>query len=131
MPQRQTNARRKSSRPRTDPLGAAFAALADPTRRAMLEALAERDLCVSELAEPFAISLPAVSKHLKVLERAGLVRRSQDAQWRPCRLDAEVLKPAVEWLGQFALLWEARFERSGEWRERPAAKRKKRRRRPA
>lgn len=88
-----------------DRLSDLFAALADPTRRAMLGRLAANDLSVGELAAPFAISLAAVSKHLKVLERAGLVTRGRDAQWRPCRIEADALKPAVAWLGQFALLW--------------------------
>jgi len=88
-------------------LSAVFAALADPTRRTILARLAEEELTVTALAAPLRISLPAVSKHLKVLERAGLVRRRREAQWRPCRLDAIALAPAVAWLGQFALLWEA------------------------
>ena len=91
----------------SDRLSATFAALADPTRRSILARLAEEELSVTALAAPLRISLPAVSKHLKVLERAGLVRRGRDAQWRPCRLDSIALAPAVEWLGQFALLWEA------------------------
>ena len=90
-----------------DRLSAIFAALTDPTRRALLVRLAANDFSVGELAAPFGISLPAISKHLKVLERAGLVKRSRDAQWRVCRIDAETLKPAVAWLGQFALLWDA------------------------
>ena len=88
-----------------DALSDLFAALADPTRRAMLGRLAANDLSVGELAAPFALSLAAVSKHLKVLERAGLIKRGRDAQWRPCRIEADALKPAVAWLGQFALLW--------------------------
>jgi DNA-binding transcriptional ArsR family regulator len=96
---------------RADRLTITFAALADPTRRAMLQLLAKNDLSVGEIAEPFDISLPAVSKHLKVLEEAGLVHRTRKAQFRPCRIDAWALMPAVEWLGQFALLWEARFDK--------------------
>jgi len=88
-------------------LSAVFAALSDPTRRTILARLAEEELSVTALAAPLQISLPAVSKHLKVLECAGLVRRSREAQWRPCRLEAAALEPAVVWLGQFALLWEA------------------------
>ena len=95
-----------SPRRQTDPLDAVFAALADPTRRAVLARLAAGDTNVGDLAEPFAMSLAAVSKHLKVLERAGLIGRSRRAQQRLCRIDAEALKPAVEWLGQFALLWD-------------------------
>lgn len=88
-------------------LSAVFAALADPARRSILARLAGQEMSVGALAAPMRISLPAVSKHLKVLERAGLIARSRDGQWRPCRLEAEALVPAVEWLGQFALLWAA------------------------
>ena len=91
----------------SDRLSAVFAALSDPTRRSILARLAGEELSVTALAAPLKISLPAVSKHLKVLERAGLVHRGRDAQWRPCRLEAEALAPAIAWLGQFALLWEA------------------------
>ena len=94
-----------------DTLSATFAALADPTRRAILARLIESDCSVTELAAPFAMSQPAVSKHLKVLERAGLVSRGREAQWRPCRLDAGPLKDATEWLEPYRQLWEARFDR--------------------
>lgn len=94
-----------------DNLSTTFAALADPTRRAILARLIESDCSVTELAEPFAMSQPAVSKHLKVLERAGLVSRGREAQWRPCRLDAGPLKDATEWLEPYRQLWEARFDR--------------------
>lgn len=94
-----------------DPLSATFAALADPTRRAILARLVQGECSVTELAEPFAISQPAVSKHLKVLERAGLVSRGREAQWRPCRLDAGPLKDANDWLEPYRRLWEARFDR--------------------
>lgn len=94
-----------------DRLSATFAALADPTRRAILARLIEGDCSVTELAEPFAMSQPAVSKHLKVLERAGLVSRGREAQWRPCRLDAGPLKDATDWLEPYRRLWEARFDR--------------------
>ena len=94
-----------------DRLSAIFAALADPPRRAMLARLASAEMSVGELAAPFAISLPAISKHLKVLEAAGVVRRGRNAQFRPCRIEAEALIPAVEWLGQFALLWETRLDK--------------------
>lgn len=111
---------------RADRLTITFAALADPTRRAMLQLLAKNDLSVGELAEPFDITLPAVSKHLKVLEEAGLVHRTRKAQFRPCRIDAWAMMPAVEWLGQFALLWEARFERLDDYLSRLTSRKKKR-----
>ena len=92
-------------------LDATFAALADPTRRAILARLASGDASVQELAQPFAMSQPAISKHLKVLERAGLVSRAQDAQRRPRRLEAAPLAEATEWLENYRKFWEARFER--------------------
>ncbi len=94
-----------------DPLSTKFAALADPTRRAILARLALGETSVSELAEPFAMSLPAVSKHLKVLETAGLITRAREAQWRPARLEPEALKDVDSWLEQYRALWEARFDR--------------------
>jgi DNA-binding transcriptional ArsR family regulator len=94
-----------------DNLSATFAALADPTRRAILERLADGDSTVSELAKPFEMSMPAVSKHLKVLERAGLISRMRDAQKRPCRLEAEPLKQAVTWIEQYRRHWDERFDR--------------------
>jgi DNA-binding transcriptional ArsR family regulator len=94
-----------------DPLSSKFAALADPTRRAILARLALGETSVSELAEPFAMSMPAVSKHLKVLENAGLITRGREAQWRPARLEPEALKEVDGWLEQYRALWEARFER--------------------
>ena len=95
----------------TDHLSATFAALADPTRRAILARLATGEASVTELAEPFDMSLPAVSKHLKVLEHSGLIARGRDAQWRPCRLKAKPLGEATEWLERYREFWEARFER--------------------
>ena len=92
-------------------LDATFAALADPTRRAILARLAGGDASVTELAEPFAISQPAISKHLKVLERAGLISRSRDAQRRPCRIEATPLAEATRWLERYRQLWERRYER--------------------
>lgn len=89
-----------------DQLSATFAALADPTRRAILARLALGERSVTELAEPFEMSLPAVSKHLKVLERAGLIARGRDAQWRPCRLKAGPLKDATEWLEHYRRFWD-------------------------
>ena len=99
----------------TDRLSATFAALADPTRRAILARLALGDTSVSELAEPFAMSLPAVSKHLKVLERAGLITRGRDAQMRPCRIDARALQEADEWLEEYRRLWEDRLDRLDDY----------------
>ena len=97
--------------PTPDALSSTFAALADPTRRAILARLASGEASVTELAEPFEMSLPAVSKHLKVLERAGLVVRSRDAQWRPCRLDAAPLKQVADWTERYRHMWEQRFDR--------------------
>ena len=94
-----------------DPLTLTFAALADPTRRAMLARLATGEATVSELAEPFAVSLPAISQHLKVLERAGLVVRTREAQWRPSRLQVDPLDEAVDWLLARRRTWDARMDR--------------------
>jgi DNA-binding transcriptional ArsR family regulator len=94
-----------------DPLSATFAALSDPTRRAILARLALGETSVSELAEPFEISLPAVSRHLKVLERAGLIARGREAQWRPCRIEPQALKSIDEWLEEYRRLWEQRLDR--------------------
>jgi len=94
-----------------DRLSSTFAALADPTRRAILARLAGGERSVTELAEPFAMSLPAVSKHLKVLERSGLIVRSREAQWRPCRLQPAPLKNAADWLSRYQSLWEESFDR--------------------
>ena len=95
----------------SDSLSATFAALADPNRRAILARLAVGETSVTELAEPFAISLPAVSKHLKVLERAGLIARGRQAQWRPCRLEARRLAEINGWLEGYRRFWEGRFQR--------------------
>ena len=94
-----------------DQLSSTFAALADPTRRAILARLADGEATVTELAEPFAMSLPAVSKHLKVLEHAGLISRTRTAQWRPCRLEATPLKAATDWLAGYRRFWEDSFDR--------------------
>jgi len=94
-----------------DPISSTFAALADPTRRGILARLASGEASVTELAEPFEMSLPAVSKHLKVLERAGLIARGREAQWRPCRLQAGPLKDADEWLERYRRHWEESFDR--------------------
>jgi DNA-binding transcriptional ArsR family regulator len=95
----------------TDQLSLTFAALSDPTRRSILTRLAEGEATVNELAEPFAVSLPAISRHLKVLERAGLIVRSREAQWRPCRLQAEPLDEAVDWVQSRKRTWDARMDR--------------------
>src|SRR5689334_14951726 len=94
-----------------DTLSTTFAALADPTRRAILARLASGECSVTELAAPFEMSLPAVSKHLRVLERAGLVARGREAQWRPCRLEAAPLKDVADWAATYRHLWEARLDR--------------------
>ncbi|MDZ4769244.1 MAG: metalloregulator ArsR/SmtB family transcription factor [Chloroflexota bacterium] len=94
-----------------DSLGTTFAALADPTRRAILARLAQGEATVKELAEPFAMSLPAVSKHLRVLERAGLITHGRKAQWRPCQIDAAPLKEAADYISLYRQLWEGRFDR--------------------
>ena len=94
----------------TDALSSTFAALADPTRRAILDRLVSGERSVTELAAPFDMSLPAVSKHLRVLERAGLVARRRDAQWRPCRIEAGPLKAVAEWTEQYRQIWETRFD---------------------
>lgn len=95
----------------TDPLSAKFAALADPTRRAILARLCEGEASVSDLAEPFDMSLPAVSKHLKVLEKAGLISRGREAQWRPARLEPMGMKGIAEWLEHYRRYWDASFDR--------------------
>ena len=96
---------------RADRLNDTFAALADPTRRAILARLTGGEATVTELAEPFAMSLPAVSKHLKVLERAGLIARGREAQWRPCRLEADPLKEVADWVESYRRFWEQSQER--------------------
>lgn len=92
-------------------LNAVFSALADPTRRAILEKLSLGETSVKDLAEPFAMSAPAITKHLKVLENAGLISRGRDAQWRPCRLEASPLREAADWVGQYRRFWEESFDR--------------------
>ena len=99
----------------SDRLSAVFSALADPTRRAILARLSAGEASVTELAEPFAMSLPAVSKHLKVLERAGLISKGREAQWRPCRLEPGVMKEAADWLDAYRQLWEVSFDRLGTY----------------
>lgn len=99
----------------SDRLNATFAALADPTRRAILARLANGEASVTELAMPFAMSLPAVSKHLKVLERAGLIARGREAQWRPCRLEAGPLKEVADWVEHYRAFWEQRLDRLDDY----------------
>ncbi|MFA9438139.1 ArsR/SmtB family transcription factor [Uliginosibacterium sp. sgz301328] len=98
-----------------DPLSATFSALADPTRRAILARLSLGETSVKELAEPFDMSLPAVTKHLKVLQRAGLITQGRQAQWRPCRLEAKPLQDVADWLEQYRRFWEARLDRLEEY----------------
>jgi DNA-binding transcriptional ArsR family regulator len=100
-----------------DRLSTVFAALADPTRRAILARLARGEASVTELAEPFDMTLPAVSKHLKVLRRAGLIEQGREAQWRPCRLEAGPIKEVADWVEQYRQFWEERFNRLEEYLE--------------
>src|SRR3954468_7156791 len=109
-----------------DHLSATFAALADPTRRAILARLALGETSVTELAKPFRISAPAVSRHLKVLERAGLIARSREAQWRPARLEAGPLKDAAQWIEHYRRFWEERLDRLDDYLRKIQAKEKKR-----
>jgi len=95
----------------TDQLSVVFGALADPTRRAILARLAEGDATVNELAAPFTMTLPAISKHLKVLERAGLISRGREAQWRPCKLEAESLREAGEWVDRYKQFWDSSYDK--------------------
>lgn len=99
----------------TDALSSTFAALADPTRRAILARLALGEASVTDLAKPFDMSMPAVSKHLKVLQRAGLVARGRSAQWRPCRLDAGPLKEIAGWVEEYRRFWEQSFDRLDDY----------------
>lgn len=99
----------------TDHLSTTFAALADPTRRAILARLATGECSVTELAEPFDMSMPAVSKHLRVLERAGLIARRRDAQWRHCRIEASPIKDVVDWAERYRDIWEGRLDRLGTY----------------
>jgi DNA-binding transcriptional ArsR family regulator len=99
----------------SDQLSVTFAALADPTRRAILAHLAKGEASVTELAKPFEMSLPAISKHLKVLERAQLITRGREAQWRPCRLEAEPLKDAADWIEQYRQFWEENLDRLDDY----------------
>jgi len=100
-----------TGRAAADRLSLTFAALADPTRRRILASLCAGETCVTDLAHPFSMTLPAITKHLKVLEKAGLITRRRDAQWRPCQLRAEPLKDAGEWIEQYRRFWDQRFDR--------------------
>jgi DNA-binding transcriptional ArsR family regulator len=108
-----------------DHLSATFAALADPTRRAILARLVSGECSVTELARPFEMSMPAVSKHLRVLERAGLIARGREAQWRPCRLEAGPLKQVADWAERYRHIWEGRLDRLDEYLQELKAKEKK------
>jgi DNA-binding transcriptional ArsR family regulator len=108
----------------TDQLSSIFAALADPTRRAILARLAQGEASVKELAAPFKMSPPAVTKHLKVLQRAGLITQGRQAQWRPCRLEAAPLKDVADWLEDYRRFWDQRFERLDEYLSELQQKRK-------
>lgn len=108
----------------TDQLSLTFSALADPTRRAILARLSKGEATVNELAAPFDISPPAITKHLKVLEKAGLISRGKEAQWRPCQLNGEALKPAVDWMEQYRMFWEESFDRLDEYLKTVTAKTK-------
>lgn len=108
-----------------DPLSLTFAALSDPTRRAILARLASGECSVGELAKPFAMSLPAVSKHLRVLERAGLIAQRRDAQWRPCRIEARPLKDVSDFAEQYRHIWEERLDRLGNYIEQLRSKERK------
>jgi DNA-binding transcriptional ArsR family regulator len=112
-----------------DSLSTTFAALADPTRRAILARLASGETSVTKLAEPFAMSLPAVTKHLKVLERAGLITRGREAQWRPCKLAAGPLRDVADWTEKYRRFWEESFDRLETYLHQLQAKEKKRARR--
>src|SRR5512134_507681 len=107
-----------------DPLSATFAALADPTRRAILARLVSGECSVTELAEPFDMSLPAVSKHLRVLERAGLIAQGREAQWRPCRIQGRPLKQVADWAEDYRHVWESRLDRLGTYIQELKAKEK-------
>jgi DNA-binding transcriptional ArsR family regulator len=109
-----------------DQISSTFSALADPTRRAILARLALGETSVTELSSPFEMSMPAISRHLKVLEKAGLIARGREAQWRPCKLKAEPLKQAADWLDEYRRFWDESFDRLGEYLQELQAKEKKR-----
>ena len=109
------NTKRKRNTIKVDRLGMTFAALADPTRRAILSRLTKGEASVNEVAAPFSMSLPAVSRHLKVLERAGLISRSHEAQWRPCRLEMKALREVESWIETYRRTWEQRLDRLDDY----------------
>ena len=109
------NTKRKRNTIKADRLGITFAALADPTRRAILSRLTKGEASVNEVAAPFSMSLPAVSRHLKVLERAGLISRSHEAQWRPCRLEMKALREVESWIETYRRMWEQRLDRLDDY----------------
>ena len=113
-----------------DQLSTTFAALADPTRRAILARLVTGERSVTELAEPFDMSMPAVSKHLRVLERAGLIARGREAQWRPCRIEGGPLKDVADWLESYRHVWEARLDRLDDYLQELKRKEKRHGRKP-
>jgi DNA-binding transcriptional ArsR family regulator len=113
-----------------DQLSATFAALADPTRRAILARLVSGECSVTELAKPFDMSMPAVSKHLRVLERAGLIVRGREAQWRPCRIEAAPLEQAADWIARYRHVWEARLDRLDDYLQELKKKEKRHGRKP-
>lgn len=108
-----------------DKLNLTFSALSDPTRRAILEKLSRGEATVKDLAEPFEMSLPAVTKHLKVLEKAGLISRGREAQWRPCRIEHQALKEVADWIGHYKIFWEESFDRLEAYLETMTKKKKK------
>ncbi len=109
------NTKRTHRNSKVDRLGMTFAALSDPTRRAILTRLTKGEATVNDLAKPFAMSLPAVSRHLKVLERAGLISRARDAQWRPCRIEVKALREVDEWIEAYRRMWEERLDRLDDY----------------
>ncbi len=109
----------------TDTLSSTFSALADPTRRAILARLSKGETSVTELAKPFQMTMPGISKHLKVLERAGLIARGREAQWRPCRLDPKKLREVADWVEQYRRFWEESFARLDDYLKELQAKKKK------
>ena len=109
------NTKRTHRGGKTDRLGTTFAALSDPTRRAILTRLTKGEATVNELAKPFEMSLPSISRHLKVLERAGLISRAREAQWRPCRIDVKALREVDEWIEEYRRMWENRLDRLDDY----------------